>query len=196
MTDRNLELRNCSETEVKNILALVNKIRLDNRSVSYKNKIIDTIVIESYEAGGYKLCKNRLLAEYNIDVTESVLKARAQKFNISSSNFVKAWSEAEIAVLKQYYEVGGYKLCLKYLPDRTKFAIQARAKYLNLIAPGANKVNASWSSDELAILTKLYPIGGWKLVQTKLPNRSEKSIRRQANKNRLYVEKNNANRQN
>lgn len=189
MTDRNLELRNCSEAEIKDILTLVDKIRLDTKSVSYKNKIIDTIIVESYEAGGYKLCKNRLLTEYNIDVTESILKARARKFNINSSNFIEAWSEAEIAILKQYYKVGGYILCLKYLPNRTKFAIQARAKYLGLTAPGANKVNAAWSKNELTILTKLYPIGGWKLVQTKLPNRSEKSIRRQANKNKLYVEK-------
>lgn len=45
-------------------------------------------------------------------------------------------------ILKNNYSVYGYKKCTELLPGRTKYAIQARAKYLGLAAPGKSKKNS------------------------------------------------------
>ena len=77
----------------------------------------------------------------------------------------------------------------KFLPDRTKNAIQARALYCGLTAPGPSKRTSGWDTEAVELLQQLYPTGGWQAVQKLLPNKSEKAIRRKANNLGLKVNK-------
>ncbi len=188
MTDRNLQLRNCSDSEIKNLLLELDNLRNDPKSLAYKNKCIDIAVENYYAKGGYKLVQSELL-KLNINSTKGCIKARANKLNIRGARYIEGWTDDELLVIKEKYPVGGYTLCKQYLPKRSKFAIQARAKYLNILAPGASKANASWTADEDEIIKKYYSIGGTKLCKKYLINRSEKAIKHRANE-KLKIFKN------
>lgn len=179
MTDRNLQLRGCSGDDIDQLLKNLAQLRLDPDSVSYKNRCIDDAIIQYYGRGGYKLVQSKLL-EQGITATKLCLKARAQRLGIKGARYAEDWSDSELEIIKNNYPIGGYNLCKQFLPKRSKFAIQARAKYLGVLAPGASKANAGWTPSEDEILKKYYSIGGTKLCQQYL-NRTEKSIKHRAN---------------
>ena len=188
MTGRNLNLRNCTEQDVINVIKLVSQIKEDPSSQSFKSNLINKVIIDNYIIGGYELCQKKLYEQYNIYYSKNNIKARAKKLNIKAQRYTPAWNEAEIKILKNNYSVYGYKKCMELLPGRTKYAIQARAKYLGLVAPGKSKKNSVWTLEEDNILYMYYPLGGSKLCKQYLTNRSATAIKSRAN-NHLHIYK-------
>lgn len=94
------------------------------------------------------------------------------------------WNEAELNVLKQYYEVGGSSLCEHYLPNRTRIAIAKQAKKLNL--DYKYKRLRTWTPEELEFLKEYYPIKGSKYCAFKL-NKTQNAILHRAVKLGLQI---------
>lgn len=82
----------------------------------------------------------------------------------------RSWTPAEDALLLLRYPVEGTDGLIRDL-DRSARAIQNRAKLLEAQSPRI------WSDDEKAVVLEHYPVGGAKLVASRLPTkRSEKAI--------------------
>lgn len=191
MTARQSKLLKLNSVDKKQIINFISTIHNDTESQSYQLALITDAVLKLYKDGGYKKCLEYLKNEYNIETTKENIKAKAKFLNIKSANYTEAWTDAQLQIVIDYYPIGGYKLCMEKLNyTRSKNAIQTRARYLGLAGPGANKVKDGWSQFELETLDTYYPIGGWKLVQQKLTNRSAQAIRHQANKRGITVIKN------
>jgi len=187
MIDRNLELRGCSEKEIKELLDYVTIIRQIPESDLFKALKIKEYIEKYYNIGGYLLVQTKLKDECNIKINKSNIKAKARLLNITGAKYTEPWTEEELEIIKIYYAKFGYKKCKELLPNRSKDAIQTRAKYLNIIAPGANKINSAWENYEIELVKQYYPIGGVKLVKKYLPNRTESAIKHQAAKQNVVV---------
>lgn len=188
MTDRKLNLRNCTEDEVNEILSKIKLLEIDPTSNKYLQNKINDIIFENYP-NGYKACQKELLKQLNLSWDRFKIKSRAINLGVKSKNYRPLWTTLEIDILKENYPKYGYKKCLELLPNKNKYTIQSKAISLKLLAPGASKVNAAWTRAEISIIKKYYPIGGVVLCKKYLPNRSEKAIKHQANV-RLKVFKN------
>lgn len=73
------------------------------------------------------------------------------------------WSEDEVSILKKYYPIGGYTLCIKNGLKRDENSIRNKVSDLKLKVLPKEKVVKSLSDREIAILKKYYPIGGYLL---------------------------------
>ncbi len=72
------------------------------------------------------------------------------------------WKDEEVEILKEYFPIGGYKLCQEKGITKNIQSIRTKAYSLSLY------YNAlGWSDDEISILRKHYSIGGYKLCQEK-----------------------------
>lgn len=180
MTDRNLTLRDCSESEVIELLQALQALQNDPASIRYQSLKINQAIEEWYPIGGYKLVLEHLKA-LGIVSSKNRIKSRAIQLGVRGANYVADWTAEELQIIKEKYVCGGYKACQPLLPNRSKYAIQARAKYLGIEAPGASKVNAAWSEAEINIIKQYYPIGGTVLCRQYLPTRSKQAIKAKAN---------------
>lgn len=185
MAQQNINLNSCSEVELVDILKKLSQLQQDPFSEFYKTSLINKIIKKYYSNYGYKKCKAVLTDTYNIYITALAIKQRARLLGIKSNNYSQAWTKAELNILYKNYEKYGYKKCLTLLPQRTKAAIQARAKYLGLKAPGPSKLNSKWDSNEDCILYTYYEIGGSTQCKCYLPNRTIKAIKHRAQRLQL-----------
>lgn len=80
------------------------------------------------------------------------------------------WSSAEDAILLRYYPLEGPN-CEKYLPNRNRVAVQARAMFLELTV----KKSPPWSPEEVDILKTNTELTA-KALQKMLPGRTRLSI--------------------
>ena len=102
--------------------------------------------------------------------------------NIINDSESRYWSQAEINYLKENYRGYGTGLkCAKAL-NRPLKLVNEKAKQLGLSICCPN-----WTSDELEILKKYYPIEGTK-VYLRLPKHSEAACRAQATKLKIKVQ--------
>lgn len=110
----------------------------------------------------------------------------------------KPWTEEEVALLKEKYEIMTKWELLELFQGRSWQSIKSKAKLLGLKKSDemitesqrlGNKYRSNvWSDEELEILRKYYPIGGYKLVQEKLPHRNKDAIQVKAHALGLKVE--------
>lgn len=181
MTNRKVKLDKCSEQEVLELIQYKVDLLNNPESKTYKSNQVTKIILENYPKGGYKLCQKLIKEQLNLNFTKTGIKARAFRFNVKGKNYRPSWTENEINILKEYYPKYGYKKCLELLPNKNKYTIQSKAESLNLLAPGASKLNAGWTIEEDEILEKYYPLGGAVLCKKYLVNRSLKAIKSRAN---------------
>ena len=190
MTDRKIDLSTCSEHEIRELIQIKINLLNDPTSKIYLSNQINKIILKNYPNGGYKLCQELIKKHFNLEFTKARIKARALQLHIHSNKYLPPWTKEDEQVLKNYYEKFGYKKCLELLPNKTKTSIQAKAKQLNLVAPGASKKNAGWNKEEDDIIVKFYPSGGATLCKKYLPNRTLSAIKARANGYlKIYKEK-------
>lgn len=91
----------------------------------------------------------------------------------------KYWSKKEVSLLKKYYPKLRVKDLVKFLPNRTKATIAAKASALNL--PSAKL----WQPEENDILQKHFPEAPLNELLKLLPKRSEGAILAQGEKSGL-----------
>lgn len=132
-----------------------------------------------YHIGGAKLCQEKGLSK-----SHNSICSYANRLGITTGKFDDRtyWSDSEVALMKKYYPIGGYKLCQEKGLKRSEISIKQKAKlngiyYFNM-----------WTDEELAILKKYYPLGGSKLCKNKGLNRTTNQIQQKANTNGIkYV---------
>lgn len=113
-----------------------------------------------YPIGAVKVCQENGLNNH------SARSIYHMAFRLGITNREK-WSSEEYDILRKYYSVGGINLCLEKGLNRTIPAISQMAKSIGLKSPFYNEDAKIWSNEELDILLKYYPIGGYKLCQEK-----------------------------
>lgn len=86
----------------------------------------------------------------------------------------KPWTEPELDVVRKQYRKRGPRGCAELLPDRTESAITNRARAL-----GLQRTKRLWSTGEISLLSREYPIGGLAGCVAVL-RRSEQAIYQQA----------------
>lgn len=82
------------------------------------------------------------------------------------------WSDDELSILKEYYSIGGSKLCQEKGLNFNSSAISSKAKEFGLYL----NTKSDWTDDEILLLKEYYPKGGVKLCKEKGLNRSESAI--------------------
>ena len=122
-----------------------------------------------YPVGGSKLCK-----EKGLNRDTSVINNKASRLGLKSGVERKEaihWSDSDVELLKQYYPIGGVKLCRSKGLNRDAKSITYKAFLMGLNAP-----SRSWSDSEIAILKECYPVGGVKLCRSKGLDKKRGSI--------------------
>lgn len=143
----------------------------------------DAIIKEYYEEGGAKLCQ-----EKGVERKLKSINIRANKLGIV---VIKRWSEEEDALLREFYPIGGSTLCIKKGLKRSKRSIRYRAGNLGVESGLKHKDRSEWdywSTNEVNILKKYYPIGGYRLCQEKGLNRPLMAVTNKAHSLRLRCE--------
>lgn len=162
----------------------------------WSNEELD-ILLKYYPIGGYKLCQEKGLIEESKKIMQ-----KAKTLGIKVENDKKGlyredrWSEEEIGILKEYYPIGGYRLCQeKGLGYKSKSSISSRAYALGIKMFEVNRCRygkESWTDEEISILKRYYPIGGYRLCQENgLGHKSKSSIMGKARRLGLIVNKEN-----
>ncbi len=137
------------------------------------------ILKKYFPEGGSKLVLKHLKGKCSLDDIEAKAKELHLKYDI--------WSEEKIEILKEYYPVGGVKAVKEHLPEMSPAKIRQKAKKLNIKEIGNGYTKAEWTERELEILTWIFPTGGSRAVQERLPERSLIGIARRAEK--LHIKK-------
>lgn len=86
-----------------------------------------------------------------------------------------AWSEAEMAAIREHYNAGGSKAVLPFVPGRSIRAIQNQAHLMKLSAPK----EMWWSAQEDALLREHYATKGGAAVGQMI-GRTEMAVRHRA----------------
>ena len=86
-----------------------------------------------------------------------------------------AWSEAEMAAVREHYSAGGSKAVLPFVPGRSIRAIQNQAHLMKLFAPQ----ETWWSAQEDALLREHYATKGSAAVGQMI-GRTEMAVRHRA----------------
>lgn len=125
----------------------------------------DDIIDMYYREGGYLLCQEKGLKR-----AKPAIQRRANLIGVT----VKAhWTEEEDNILKEFFHLGIEECKKQGLGHRTDKAIENRIKRLKL----KENNNPVWEIEEINILKKYYPLGGYQLCQKQgLSHRSKKSI--------------------
>ncbi len=122
-----------------------------------------SILRKHYYRGGtegvHKHLPERSLAAIAGKVTQLGLKMRP------------AWTKKEDREFKKLYVEGGSLACAERWPKRTKQSLRSKAREL-----GVRYRYWHWNDDELEILKREYPLGGWRAVNALLPHRNSGSI--------------------
>lgn len=136
-----------------------------NININSKNDTnINKIRLNSNEAQKY--VKAYSLSMYRI-------KDGAKRTRANNS---PGWTERELELLKEYYPTGGYKACQENGVEKTMYAITSQATLMGLnrniydndkdSKKFDNKkkgYHIKWSNDEIELLEKYFPIGGYEL---------------------------------
>ena len=96
------------------------------------------------------------------------------KANRMGLSLHKKWNSDEDKILKENYPDKGSK-SYKMIPNRTRNSCRQRVHVLKLSTKAENR-RSSWTSEEIRILKKYYPIMGPDVCY-KLPNRSHHQCR-------------------
>ena len=131
----------------------------------------DNIIRMYYQEGDYQLCQEKGLMR-----PKTAIQRRANLIDVT----VKAhWTEDEDKILKEFFHLGIEECKKQGLGHRTDKAIKTRIKRLKL----RENDNLIWEKEEIEILKKYYPLGGYQLCQEHgLSHRSKSSIYHRAYK--------------
>lgn len=135
-----------------------------------------SVVRRFFPTEGPKGTQERL-RERRLGMTKSVQAIGHQAYKMGLRYHNKgAWTEAEIALLRERYsELGGDGLA-PLMPGRTPTAIRVRARHLGV------RVLQSWTKNDVRVLRKHYVAEGSAAVHKLLPHHSRESIRTKAAK--------------
>lgn len=88
------------------------------------------------------------------------------------------WRDEELDILKEYYPIGGYELCMKKGINRTRDAIVKKANILTIKTKmtGGRVGYGVWTDDEIEVVKEYYAKYGKEKVHELIPNRSMVSI--------------------
>ena len=159
-------------------------INANNKNVRETNSAdnINKIRLNSSEAQRY--VKAYSLSLYR--VKEGVKRTRA--------NNKPGWTEKELEILREFYPSGGYKECQEKGVEKTMYAITSQATLMGLgrNIPGNESVDdqgskrrgyhTKWSDDELKLLNKYFPVGGYELCVKKGLDKTEDEVIVKVNK--------------
>ena len=99
----------------------------------------------------------------------------------------REWTEEEDNILREYYgNLSINEIHNKYLLNRSKASIQQRAKILGITYKENSPI---WSSEEIEILEKYYPIEGLK-VENRLKGRTRNSILKKVSMRKIKAQDN------
>lgn len=130
---------------------------------------------EYYPKGGFELCKEKGLTR-----SKDSVHYKARYLNLSyNQRYTRCvdWSESDLAILREYYPIGGVMLCKEKGLDVSDAIIHYKARKLGLkIGIGKAKRKNMWGEEELALLKEYYPKGGLSLCMEKGLNKSNYSI--------------------
>ena len=148
---------------------------LKMRENELEKKIITPISIVRNIEKITKNKKNYVIVHNFIEDLDDVLN-ELDKFIFKYSY----WNEEEDKILREYYEIGGVKLCQENGIEKDGASINHRARYLDL---RYLDTNSYWKPEEVEILKKYYKKGGYKLCQEKgIDNKTKKQIMSKAGK--------------
>lgn len=88
------------------------------------------------------------------------------------------WTKEEEDIVKEYYSIGGAKLCQEKGISKDKATIIYKANSLGFVRDNIHK----WSEEELDLLNSYYPIGGSRLCKEKGLNRATSVINNKASR--------------
>ena len=138
------------------------------------------IIRKYYKQGGWRLCWENGLQHK----TQRQIYSKAGKLGLAEKVGNVHYTEKEDNIIKEFYLIGGAKLCQDKGVNRTIYSISRRA--LDLGIRDKEKLD-KWTELEDNILRKYYCVGGYQLCQEKGINRNRTSILNRANRlNLLY----------
>lgn len=85
----------------------------------------------------------------------------------------RGWTDSEDAILREYYPIGGGKLCVAKGVTKKLSTIRMRAKKL-----GIHSKNTVWSDAELNVLYSMHETNTLNAISNKLKGRSPKAIKK------------------
>lgn len=142
----------------------------------WTKKYID-ILVNYYPIGGTSLCQEKGLNKKN-----STIRMMAKSLGIVLEKN-KPWTKEEDALLEATFKKHNTKeSCYEVFTDRTKTAINARLKELDLV------LKKRWTKKEEQILIENFPKGGAKLVIEKGVDRSVREIGAKASNLGIKIE--------
>lgn len=139
-----------SEKDYVKIQEYANKIYNDETSEFYTKDELE-ILKNNYSAIPFKELK-KLLPNRS---AESIMSKANKELHLTAFS---AWSEDEIAILKQYYSIEG-RAIVSRLPKRTWKTITTQANYLGL------HTKNYWSDEDIKILIEFYPKEKGKIIK-------------------------------
>lgn len=154
----------------------------ENRDLTYRasNKDLHKHLGKS----AFKEVKNLKKTDINkavSDVLEDIKKNMQ-----SHSPRTDLWTDEEVELLKEFYLSTKMSELKEIFPNRSEDAIKRKA--LNLGMRKTSTPSNAWTTEEMEILCKYYPIEGLKVAE-RLPGRSPDTCRTVANKNGIYMNK-------
>lgn len=85
----------------------------------------------------------------------------------------RGWTDTEDDILREYYPIGGGKLCVKKGVNKKLSTIRMRAKKL-----GIKSKNTVWSKDEIDVLYAMHKDNTVNAISTKLKGRSPSAVKK------------------
>ena len=176
------------------------KVEIDKKGLYREDRWSDEetcILKEYYPIGGYLLCQEKGLGHKSKSSIYGHANALGIKmFDDNKGKYGKElWTDEEISILKEYYPIGGYRLCQKKGLNKTWNSTKYMVKKLGIIVENeklGRYRSTDWSKEDLDILVKYYPIGCYQLCQENgLCHKSKSSIMGKARRLGLIVNKEN-----
>jgi hypothetical protein len=138
------------------------QLGLSNKRIPWENWE-DNIIRENYEMLGGVGIHNQFLPHRTI----LSIRQRANSFGLDTR-----WSEQEIEIVRQHYNMLDWGTLLVLLPLRTKAAIQGKATQIGV----AKSPGETWQKWEIELLREEYPEQEASHVHLLLPHRTTRAI--------------------
>lgn len=155
------------------------------------------ILKRCYPSGGYKQCQAEGIEKTMYAITSQAtlmgIERNIEKKNEDTSYSLKnkrrgysaKWSDKEMAILTEFFPIGGYELCVQKGIDKSEEEVLVKVnkemheRKAEFIKKGF-MTPARWTKSDIQILVKYYPSGGTSICQEKGLNKKNSSIRMMA----------------
>ncbi len=139
------------------------------RVSNWKQEEVD-ILKRYYHSKGVKGCQ-----ELGLNRSRKAIINKVYRLGINTD--VGIWTVGEMEILNKYYKEGGAYLCKQKGLDKSISVITRKADSLGIFKT-VNRYVDGWSEEELKLLKRVYPGGGYIGCQKRGLNRSKHAINR------------------